>query len=75
MLAKVRAFVLQGIDAVPCEVEVDLAERAETLPKPAIVGLPDTAVKESVDRIRAALFNCGYGWPDGRMVINLARRI
>ena len=72
MLAKVRAFVLRGIDAVCCEVEVDLAERAETLPRPTIVGLPDTAVKESVDRIRAGLFNCGYGWPEGRMVINLA---
>ena len=72
MLAKVHAFVLQGIDALPCEVEVDHAEKAEAGPKPTIVGLPDTAVKESVDRIRAALFNCGYGWPDGRLVINLA---
>jgi magnesium chelatase family protein len=71
MLAKVHAFVLQGIDALPCEVEVDLAERAETQ-KPTIVGLPDTAVKESVDRIRSALFNCGYGFPEGRLVINLA---
>ena len=72
MLAKVHAFVLQGIDAVPCEVEVDHAERAEAGPKPTIVGLPDTAVKESVDRIRSALFNCGYGFPEGRLVINLA---
>ncbi len=72
MLARIRAFVLQGIDALPCEVEVDLAERAETQPKPTIVGLADVAVKESADRIRAALFNCGYGWPEGRMVINLA---
>ncbi len=72
MLAKVHAFVLQGIDAVPCEVEVDHAERAEAGPRPTIVGLPDTAVKESLDRIRAALFNCGYGFPDGRLVINLA---
>jgi magnesium chelatase family protein len=71
MLAKVRAFVLQGIDAVPCEVEVDHAENAES-DKPTIVGLPDTGVKECVERIRAALFNCGYGWPRGRLVINLA---
>lgn len=72
MLAKVHAFVLQGIDALRCEVEVDLADRAEFQPKPTIVGLADTAVKESADRIRSALYNCGYGFPDGRLVINLA---
>lgn len=75
MLARVHAFVLQGIDALNCEVEVDLSAIGpglETPPRPTIVGLPDTAVKESVDRIRAALFNCGYGFPDGRLVINLA---
>ena len=72
MLAKVHAFVLQGIDALPCEVEVDHAEKAERGPRPTIVGLPDTAVKESVDRIHSALYNCGYGFPEGRLVINLA---
>src|ERR1035437_9368526 len=72
MLAKVHAFVLQGIDAVRCEVGVDRTERAEAGRKPTIVGLPDVGVKECVDRIRAALFNCGYGWPEGRLVINLA---
>src|SRR5262249_38319394 len=72
MLARVHAFVLQGIDAVPCEVEVDHAEKAERQPKPAIVGLPDTAVKESLDRIHSALYNCGYGFPEGRLTINLA---
>ncbi len=72
MLAKVHAFVLQGIDALPCEVEVDHAERAEAGDRPTIVGLPDTSVKESLDRIRSALFNCGYGFPDGHLVINLA---
>jgi magnesium chelatase family protein len=74
MLAKVHAFVLQGIDALPCEVEVDLSDVSgmSDPPRPAIVGLPDMAVKESVDRIRAALWNCGYGFPEGRLVINLA---
>ncbi len=72
MLAKVHAFVLQGIDALPCEVEVDHAEKAERQAKPAIVGLPDTAVKESLDRIHSALYNCGYGFPEGRLTINLA---
>src|SRR4051794_19347152 len=74
MLAKVHAFVLQGIDALTCEVEVDLAPSSPTQEptRPTIVGLPDTAVKESDDRIRSALWNCGYGFPDGRLVINLA---
>jgi magnesium chelatase family protein len=72
MLARLHAAVLHGIDALPCEVEVDLAERAEAGPRPTIVGLPDTAVKESLDRIRSALFNSGYGFPEGRLTINLA---
>ena len=74
MLAKVHASVLQGIDALACEVEVDHAEKIDMEPnsRPTIVGLPDTAVKESVDRIRSALYNCGYGFPSGRLVINLA---
>ena len=74
MLAKVHAFVLQGIDALPCEVEVDHAEKVEVDPgtRPAIVGLPDMAVKESIDRIRSALYNCGYGFPSGKLTINLA---
>jgi magnesium chelatase family protein len=72
MLARLHAAVLHGIDALPCEVEADLAERAEAGPRPTIVGLPDTAVKESLDRIRSALFNSGYGFPEGRLTINLA---
>jgi magnesium chelatase family protein len=72
MLAKVHAAVLQGIDALPCEVEVDHAEKLESQGRPTIVGLPDMAVKESLDRIRSALYNCGYGFPSGRLVINLA---
>jgi magnesium chelatase family protein len=74
MLATVHSFVLQGIDALPCEVEVDLvplSEMEEAI-RPTIVGLPDTAVKESIDRIKSALFNCGYGFPTGKLVINLA---
>jgi len=72
MLAKVHAFVLQGIDAIPCEVEVDLAHGGGFTPKPVIVGLADKAVAEALDRIRSAMFNCGFGWTENRMVINLA---
>lgn len=73
MLARVQSFLLTGIDALPCEVEVDhddtaALERAITV----IVGLPDAAIKESIERVRSALGNCGYAAPQGRTVVNLA---
>ena len=70
MLAKLRSMTLVGIDAVPCEVEVNVAARG--FATPTIVGLPDAAVKESVERIRTAIINCGYEAPDKKTVINLA---
>ena len=69
MLAKLSAFALVGIDAVPVEVEVDAADG---LPKTILVGLPELAVRESVHRIERALANLGYERPWGRTVINLA---
>ncbi|MBA4065219.1 MAG: magnesium chelatase [Isosphaera sp.] len=69
MLAKLRAFALVGIDAVPVEVEVDAAAG---LPKTILVGLPELAVRESVHRIERALANLGYARPTGRTIINLA---
>lgn len=70
MLARVQSYLLQGIDALPCEVEVDfdIAEEA----KQTVVGLPDTAVKESVERMKSALVNSGYPFPNGRLLVNLA---
>jgi len=70
MLARVQSFVLTGIDASPCEVEVDVVESG--LPKEQIVGLPDAAVRESIERVRSALGNAGYAFPHGRVLINLA---
>ena len=57
MLAKTQAAAVLGVDAYPVEVEVDLASG---LPYYATVGLPDAAVKESKDRIRAAIVNTGF---------------
>lgn len=71
MLARVGSFLLQGIDALPCEVEVDCDQTAIDA-RPIVVGLPDVAVKESVERVRSALANSGYGFPAGRVIINLA---
>lgn len=70
MLARVQSFVLRGIDAEGCEIEIDHAE--EGLDRQTIVGLPDAAVRESLERVRSALANAGYPFPMGRVLINLA---
>ena len=69
MLATLNTFARGGIDAVPGEVEVDAAAG---LPKTILVGLAETAVRESIHRIERALANLGYDRPIGRTVINLA---
>ncbi|HWB20341.1 MAG TPA: YifB family Mg chelatase-like AAA ATPase [Phycisphaerales bacterium] len=70
MISRVHSFVLQGIDAVACEIEADLSPVG--LPKQTVVGLPDIAVRESMERVRAALLNSGYRFPQTRITINLA---
>src|SRR3954466_3835577 len=69
MLAKIYSAAVYGIDAYEVEIEVN-AGRGD--PKIIIVGLPDTAVKESQDRVTTAISNSGYFWPRGRTTINLA---
>ena len=69
MIAKVCAAAVQGIEAYPVEVEVNVGW-GETLV--VIVGLPDTAVKESRDRVSTAITNSGFKFPMGRTTINLA---
>lgn len=70
MLAKVQSITLSGIEAIACEVEVNIASRG--FATTAIVGMPDAAVKESLERIRTAIANCGFQPPAKRTVINLA---
>ncbi|MBI5764761.1 MAG: YifB family Mg chelatase-like AAA ATPase [Planctomycetes bacterium] len=70
MLSRLQSVTLVGIEAIPCEVEVNVATRGFSTAQ--IVGLPDTAVKESLERIRTAVTNCGYELPAHRTVINLA---
>jgi magnesium chelatase family protein len=69
MLAKVCSAAVNGIEAYPVEVEVN-AGWGDTVV--VIVGLPDTAVKESRDRVGTALINSGFKFPMGRTTINLA---
>ncbi len=69
VLATARTFTLDGISARPVRVEVDVHRG---LPGFAIVGLPDAAVREARERVRAALVNCGFEFPLSRIVVNLA---
>jgi magnesium chelatase family protein len=69
MLATILSSALRGIDATIVEVEVDLARG---LPQLQIVGLPEAAVRESRERVRAAIRNSGYEFPAERTTINLA---
>jgi len=69
MLVKVTSAALHGIEAYPVEVEVDICAGFPTF---VTVGLPDAAVRESKERVRAALKNCGYDLESKRITINLA---
>ncbi|HEX8965240.1 MAG TPA: YifB family Mg chelatase-like AAA ATPase [Patescibacteria group bacterium] len=70
MLAKVWSCAIVGLDAIPIEVEVDIASQG--LPCFTIVGLPDKAVEESRERVRSALKNSGADFPAKRITVNLA---
>ena len=69
MLAKVLSSSVIGIEAYAVEVEVDIAAG---LPVFNMVGLPETAVRESKDRVKSAIKNSGYTFPDDRITVNLA---
>ncbi|MFC1834041.1 YifB family Mg chelatase-like AAA ATPase [Thermodesulfobacteriota bacterium] len=69
MLARVHSGSLVGIDAHPIEVEVDVYPG---LPSITVVGLPDSAVKESTARVKSAIINSGYPFPSRRITVNMA---
>ena len=69
MLSKVLSSAVIGIDAYLVEVEVDISQG---LPSFTTVGLPETAVKESKERVKAAINNSGFLFPDDRITVNLA---
>jgi magnesium chelatase family protein len=70
MLARLQTFSMLGVDAVPVDVEVDVSSGA--LPATVLVGLPDTAIRESTHRVARAMVNCGFNRPNDRIVVNLA---
>ncbi len=69
MLAKAFSAAVIGVNAIPIEIEVDVAHG---LPNFTVVGLPDAAVQESRDRVRAAIKNSGFQFPASRITVNLA---
>ena len=69
MLAKVDSCSLTGLDGFIVEVEVDIAYG---LPVFNIVGLPEISIRESKERVKTAIKNCGYTFPMERLVVNLA---
>ena len=69
MLARVATFAIDGVQPFPVWVEVDIRSG---LPAFTVVGLGDTAVRESRDRIRSAILNSGFKFPEGRITANLA---
>lgn len=70
MLAKITSGATLGLEATLVDVEVDIAEQG--LPSFTIVGLPDKAVEESKERVRAAIKNSGADFPTSRITVNLA---
>lgn len=69
MFSRIKSVGIFGMDSYMIEVEADIQTG---LPGFDIVGLPDAAVKESRDRVRAAIKNCGFKFPLGKITVNLA---
>ena len=69
MFAKVNSEGIFGIDSFNVEVEADLSSG---IPRFDLVGLPDASVKESRERVRASIKNCGYNFPMSRITVNIA---
>jgi len=69
VLAQIPSAILAGVDGRRIDVEVHLSPG---LPSFTIVGLPDAAVREARDRVRAAVLSSGHKWPSGRLTVNLA---
>ena len=69
MVQRVRSFGLSGIEGFDVSVECSIAGG---LPAFEMVGLPDAAVKESRERVRSAIKNCGFRFPPSRVTVNLA---
>ena len=68
-VARTHSIALVGVEGHPVEIETDIENG---LPGLLLVGLPDTALREARDRIRAAIINCGEQWPQRRITVGLS---
>src|SRR5260370_13240014 len=68
-VARTHSIALVGVEGHPVEIEVDIENG---LPGLLLVGLPDTALREARDRIRAAIINSGEHWPQHRVTVGLS---
>ena len=68
-LGRAWSVAVSGIDGQVVEIEADIGRG---LPGVTMVGLPDTALQESRDRVRAAVSNSGAAWPDSKVVLALS---
>lgn len=68
-LGRAHSVAVAGVDGHLVEIEADIGQG---LPSVHLVGLPDTALSESRDRVRAAVANSGEKWPDGRVILALS---
>ncbi|MDY0131953.1 MAG: YifB family Mg chelatase-like AAA ATPase [Desulforegulaceae bacterium] len=69
MISKINAWTLFGVKAIHVDTEVDVSKGLSSF---QIVGLPEAAVRESKDRVRAAIKNSGFRFPLGRITVNLS---
>ncbi len=69
MISRVHTYGILGIEAYPIEIETDVARG---LPTVHVVGLADTAIRESKERVKSAIKNSGFHWPGERITVNLA---
>ncbi|MFH1889028.1 MAG: YifB family Mg chelatase-like AAA ATPase [Candidatus Omnitrophota bacterium] len=69
MLSRIFSFGLWGMEAYPVEIEIDISRG---LPAVTLVGLADTAIRESKDRVKSAIKNSGFTWPAERITVSLA---
>lgn len=69
MYSRVKTCTLFGLNGYEVDVETDLSR---SLPKVSLVGLPDTAIKESIERVKSAINNSAYDFPNKKITINLA---
>ena len=72
MIGRTQSIALTGVDGEIVTIEVDISPG---IPAFTLLGLPDSALQESRDRVRSALTNSGFPWPQARITVSLSPAI